>query len=268
MPSLVARMNRQCNVLYAKLCPYFMIVRTCMDRLTTLFRHVTFEVLTTPERNRPYLQVVPQPSGVQVSFSQRRADEVISHCAIGLSFGSQDNPVLSALPSELHIVFTAQDAAYPVAQMILDESHQGRCGSPAVLARLYEVLLILLLRRAIEIGQETPGLLAGLADSHLKYALVAVHDQPGADWSTERLAELCHLSRTAFYQRFNRCIGQSPMQYVRRWRMALAKTRLANGERVGPVAKQLGYRSQEGFSRAFYQHFGFWPAHLGDIKTQ
>jgi AraC-like DNA-binding protein len=230
-----------------------------LDRLSALFRHVKFRVAGQPIEGAPRLRVIPEQDHIRVSFCQRTQPEHKSDCDISLDFGSKDSPLLLALPEELHVTFAPQDSAYPVAQMIVQETAQARCGSPAVLDRLFEVLMIMLLRRAIETGQESMGLLAGLADDHLKRALVAVHESPEKDWNTERLAELALLSRTAFYQRFNKLLGIAPMAYVRGWRLSLARLRLAQGDRIADVARQVGYGSTEGFSRAFYQQFECWP---------
>jgi AraC-like DNA-binding protein len=233
-----------------------------LDRLSALFRHVSFQVLDAAGQDMPRLRVAPVNGDILVSFCQNTTPEQHSSCDVSLDFGSKDNPLLLALPQELHITFTPEDAGFPVAQMIVQESTHARCGSPAVLNRMFEVLLILLLRRAIELGEEMTGLLAGLADNHVKYALVAVHEAPGESWSTEKLADLSHLSRTAFYQRFNKCMGIAPMQYVRRWRLSLARTELTKGERISQVAIALGYQSVEGFSRAFHKHFQLWPGEV------
>ncbi len=238
-----------------------------LDRLTALFRHVQFSVLP-PGANPvnqlpvPRLRVRECDGGMSVSFYKKAMPEASAVCDIALDFGGPQSPLWLGLPDELHANFTAQDAAFPIAAMVMQETATSRCGSPVVLDRLFEVLLILLLRHAIEQGQVLAGLLSGLADDHLKYALVAVHDNPGADWTTERLAELCHLSRTAFYQRFQKRIGVTPMHYVRGWRMSLAHIQLKKGDRIAQVAADLGYRSTEGFSRAFHQRFAQWPGEI------
>lgn len=236
-----------------------------VDRLSSLFRHVQFQVSPVLNLKIPRLRVLEEEAGIRVSFCKSAVVDHRQGCDISLDFGSNGSPFLLALPDELHVVFSVNDSAYPVAALIVQETTHKRCGSPAVLDRLFEVLLILLLRRAIEEGQQTTGLLAGLSDNYIKHALVAVHEKPGSDWSTDRLAELSGLSRTAFYQRFNRCIGTSPMHYVRNWRLSLANIQLNAGERISQVAFSLGYRSVEGFSRAFHQRFGIWP---GEAQRQ
>jgi AraC-like DNA-binding protein len=233
-----------------------------LDRLTALFRHVRFQVLDKPEASLPRLSLIEKEEGICVRFSQAAMPDHEATCDISLDFGSKENPLLLALPNELRSLFKPEDSNYPVVQMIVQESKQARCGSPAVLDRMFEVVLILLLRRTIELGAEVTGLLAGLADEHVKFALVAVHDNPGSDWTIDRLAEHANLSRTAFYQRFNKCMGIAPMQYVRRWRLSIARSQLIQGERISSVAFGLGYRSVEGFSRAYHQHFEQWPGEM------
>jgi AraC-like DNA-binding protein len=73
------------------------------------------------------------------------------------------------------------------------------------------------------------------------------------------------MSRTLFYKRFNELVGYSPLQYLRQWRLTLARLELKKGQRISSVALDFGYRSSEGFSRAFHQHFGVWP---GEVAAQ
>ncbi len=237
-----------------------------LDRLTALFRHVQFRSVKEKGAVLPQLWAVQEATSIRVSFVKQPIMSV-DHLStgIGLDFGGKDSPLLQALPNELTMLLGKSHSAYPIGLLVIQETAQARCGSPVVLDRLFEVLLIMLLRNAIENGQSLPGLLTGLADDYIKHALVAVHENPGELWSTDRLAQLSHLSRTAFYQRFNRCVGVSPMHYVRGWRMSLANIRLQQGERIAQVATSLGYRSVEGFSRAFHQHCGIWP---GGIAKQ
>jgi AraC-like DNA-binding protein len=51
------------------------------------------------------------------------------------------------------------------------------------------------------------------------------------------------------------------MQYLARWRMQLAATRLADGQaKVSAVALEVGYDSEAAFSRAFKALVGMPPA--------
>ena len=69
------------------------------------------------------------------------------------------------------------------------------------------------------------------------------------------------LSRSALADRFNSLVGESPMQYLKRWRLALAAQSLrANRETILRVAERSGYESEASFNRAFKREFGMPPA--------
>jgi AraC-like DNA-binding protein len=51
------------------------------------------------------------------------------------------------------------------------------------------------------------------------------------------------------------------MQYLMRWRLALAADALrSDGETIGRLAERSGYESEAAFSRAFKREFGMPPA--------
>jgi len=69
------------------------------------------------------------------------------------------------------------------------------------------------------------------------------------------------MSRSAFADRFTTLVGQPPMQYLAHWRMQLAARRLATGSaKVATIAAEVGYESEEAFSRAFKRLMGVSPA--------
>ena len=68
------------------------------------------------------------------------------------------------------------------------------------------------------------------------------------------------MSRSAFAARFTEMVGETPMQYVARWRMHVAHTWLQeDGATLGALAFRLGYRSEAAFSRAFKRFVGVTP---------
>jgi AraC-like DNA-binding protein len=74
------------------------------------------------------------------------------------------------------------------------------------------------------------------------------------------MAKSAALSRSAFFERFQRRVGVPPMEYLLAWRMALAKDLLRR--RAGPVseiAARVGYGSASTFSVAFARHVGRPP---------
>lgn len=50
-----------------------------------------------------------------------------------------------------------------------------------------------------------------------------LHAQVDRPWTSEQLAKLAALSRSAFFERFRRVMVQGPMEYLLAWRMEIAK---------------------------------------------
>ena len=75
-----------------------------------------------------------------------------------------------------------------------------------------------------------------------------------------QLAKKAALSRSAFFERFTRIVGVSPMEYLLAWRMAVAKDLLRNHDlALAEVAARVGYGSASTFSTAFSRHVGQPP---------
>lgn len=77
------------------------------------------------------------------------------------------------------------------------------------------------------------------------------------------------MSRSAFAARFSERVGMPAMQYLARWRMHMALTRLQeNDADIGDLASDLGYQSEAAFSRAFKRFIGVSPgAARRDVHT-
>lgn len=181
---------------------------------------------------------------------------LVGHCA----FGSADASLLvSLLPQLVHV--RGQGRLTTLVELVNEETRGDRPGRDVVLARLLEVLLIEALRSTTG-PAAPPGLLRGLADDRLAVALRRMHASPTRAWTVAELAREAALSRSIFFERFRREVGVAPMEYLLRWRMALAKD-LLQRERVGvaEVAERVGYSSASAFSVAFARHVGAPPIH-------
>jgi AraC-like DNA-binding protein len=114
------------------------------------------------------------------------------------------------------------------------------------------------------VGQLPPdqtGWLAGLRDPIIGKALAALHEQPARPWTLETLAREAGSSRTVLAERFGHYVGQSPMQYLMRWRLALAANLLRSSAiSLSRIAQDVGYETDTAFSRAFRREFGVPPA--------
>jgi AraC-like DNA-binding protein len=100
-----------------------------------------------------------------------------------------------------------------------------------------------------------------LRDRHVGRALALLHGNPAHAWTVDSLAREVAMSRSAFAERFVELIGEPPMQYLTRWRLALAAQRLRTGnDTVARVAERAGYESEAAFNRAFKREFGMPPS--------
>jgi AraC-like DNA-binding protein len=177
-----------------------------------------------------------------------------------VDFGGDSNPLLRSLPAEVQLETKVSEPIWALAGIFLSEASDRRCGAPAALARLGELLVLMVIRHAFDRGSADPGLLAGLSDKRLRLAVGALLDHPERDWRVEDLADLCALSRSQFMLSFKATLGMTPGTFMTAWRLTLARRRLQLGERVKTVAAASGYRSAAAFSRAYTRAFGQAPA--------
>jgi AraC-like DNA-binding protein len=167
----------------------------------------------------------------------------------------------AALPALVHL--PAEGAAASqigLVQALGSEVAQPGPGAEAVLTRLAELLFIHALRACIARGSAQAGWLRASASPPIARALAAVHAAPGDAWTVAGMAEHARMSRSAFAQSFTRLVGASPLAYLSAWRMRTAATLLARSSAsLKEIAAQVGYGSDEAFSRAFKQWSGGSP---------
>lgn len=174
-------------------------------------------------------------------------------------------PLLEALPRVLRIPMGDGPASALVRDLLrmgVRESLAARPGTGSLLAKLSELMFVEALRRYVErLPPEGKGWLAGVRDKQVGRALALLHSAPERAWTVEELAREVALSRSALAERFSTLVGEPPMQYLLRWRLALAAKMLRAGrEAVARVAERSGYESEASFNRAFKREFGMPPA--------
>ena len=172
-------------------------------------------------------------------------------------------PLFSALPRMLRVSI-GNDATW-LLEMLRVGVHESTARGPgarSLLAKLAELMFVEAIRRfAAAQPPEQKGWLAGLRDRHVGRALALLHGRPAHSWTVDDLAREVALSRSVFAERFVELIGEPPMQYLTRWRLALAAQRLRTGvETIGRIAERIGYESEAAFNRAFKREFGMPPS--------
>lgn len=195
----------------------------------------------------------------------RHADAVLASCSVTFNEPCL-HPLLDMMPTSLKIAGAQSDATLrTLLEAMADEVLEPKIGGSTILSRLADVIITTLIRAWVE-SEEAQGhkWLAALRDPRLGRALTAMHRDPSRPWTAPALARISGLSRSAFAERFAAALGQPPVRYLARLRMALASRLLDEKQMsIAKVAQRLGYGSTPAFSRAFKRHVGRSPGEVG-----
>ena len=169
------------------------------------------------------------------------------------------DPALRALPP----AFVVRPPDDPTKQWVKASFEYALAGGgDAGSTRLSELMLTEALKLHLATAPAADrGLLAALRDPVLAGALSLLHAQPDRHWTVSDLASEVAVSRSVLDQRFRQVLGRSPIRYLADWRMHLADDLLATTtSTVAAISRQVGYESEEAFSRAFKRARGLSPA--------
>lgn len=219
--------------------------------------------------DEPTLLLYPRPFTHR--FRNPPVDGADFTCARLAFDGGAQNPLARALPPLIALPLSRVQGLDAALALLFAETDRVRCGQRLLADRLFEVVVLQLLRWLLDHPQEAgvrPGLITGLSEPRLARALVAVHDAPGEAWTLERMAECAGMSRTAFANTFRDVVGQPPADYLADWRIALAQSRLREGRPIKALAEELGYATPSALSRAFSARTGLSPRDWLRSETQ
>ncbi|MGW8482817.1 helix-turn-helix transcriptional regulator [Microbacterium sp. NPDC055903] len=153
-----------------------------------------------------------------------------------------------------------EPAAAALAENLGPTHAAPTAGDPIICRMMVTTVLLSVIRAWAQNGCAPQGWPARGGDPFLDRVLSAIHAEPGREWTVDALAGIGAMSRSVFAERFRTIVGQSPVSYVTEVRMRAAKRMLADGRSVSETSRELGYASDEGFSRAFRRHTGVIPS--------
>jgi AraC-like DNA-binding protein len=209
------------------------------------------------EVEEPSVLFYPQPCAHGFQVDQPAGAELA--CA-WIDFGAAlGNPVLRGLPELMVVPLARIPGIDATLASLFEEAFADRPGRQAVLNRLLEYVLVLLLRYGMEIKTINGSVLAALGDPRLGKALLAMHARPDHPWSLESLAGEAGMSRARFAAHFHSTVGATPLDYLTDWRISVAQTLLRRGRSLKMIAPMVGYASAVAFTRVFSRRVGTPP---------
>ena len=191
-------------------------------------------------------------------------DEGDAFFLLGCHFTFEENA--SFLLDVLPLVVTLQKGQQTESlrwslERLMREMRDPAPGGVLVAQQIASMLLVEFLRLHLADAMKSgTGWLSALADKQMRLALSCIHANPAHAWTLQQLAERSGMSRTAFAQTFKRTVGTSAIEYLTRWRMTLAISRLRNTKMpMSELALSVGYESESAFSTAFKHMWGSSP---------
>lgn len=178
----------------------------------------------------------------------------------GAFYYQQDALLTASMPEYLHLNL-CDTPIHPLVQLFLQEAQKNDAGTKSVVDALSNVLLIYILRHAIQENLITGGVLLALQDKRLNTVLGAILQRPQEDWRIEQLADLSAMSRANFIRVFQQQLGMSPGRFITQVRLQSAAFLLKQSQQsVLAIALEVGYQSEAHFSKAFKNYYQLSPS--------
>ena len=195
----------------------------------------------------------------------RSTDAVFFSACMEFDLGAM-HPLVALMPERLHAgtLFERYPEVLPILEAMDREAMSERAGYAGILARLADIVGAFIVRAWVECGcGQANGWVEALRDPRLGRVILALHRDPGRDWTLAELAAEMGASRSAFAERFHAVTGITPVRYLTEMRMRLAADWIGrDGMNVETAAHRLGYGSVAAFSRAFKRVVGRTPSAL------
>ena len=163
------------------------------------------------------------------------------------------------------ILFRVEEAKTSALQttmrLLATELEAQEMGSAVVVSSLADIIFVQAIRTYASSKEcSKPGWLRALADRHIAIALNSIHENIRKQWTVTTLAATAGMSRSAFAARFKEVVGETPVEYLRRWRMRKASQLLKEKDhKLAEVASLVGYESEGAFNKAFKRVLGVPP---------
>lgn len=206
----------------------------------------------------PSILLFPRPHQHRVHGSEEEGADLV--CAT-VEFGiGMLNPLIASFPEPFVAPLDALPALAPALDLLFSEATSELPGRQTALDGLFEYVLVLLIRSALNARLVDSGVLVGLADERLGKAIEDMHKHPETAWSLEQLAQSAGMSRARFAAHFRKVVGMTPFDYLTNWRLGVAQTMFRKGNSLKLIAAAVGYTNATALTRVFTQRLGMSPS--------
>jgi AraC-like DNA-binding protein len=207
--------------------------------------------------DKPSIVFFSHPRHHRLYASEQEGAELV--CAT-IEFGSgMLNPLIASFPDPFVLPLDTVPELAPAIKLLFSEAFSQSTARRVAVNRLFEYVLVLLIRSAMDARLLDSGLLIGLSDPRLARAMDSMHKHPEMPWSLEELAQVAGMSRARFAAHFRNVVGTTPFDYLTDWRMAVAQTMLREGRSLKRIAPAVGYANSTALTRVFTQRLGMAP---------
>jgi AraC-like DNA-binding protein len=146
-------------------------------------------------------------------------------------------------------------------EALVDEEACEAPGTPVLHGAIMTQLLVHMLRALAVQSTSSLAWLRALDDPRLAQVIDRILEDPFAAYTVESLADVAHMSRSAFARQFQVAFSKSPMNLVNHVRLERAARMLGSSKLpVKQIGRRCGFSSRSHFSRAFKKHTGLSPA--------
>lgn len=206
----------------------------------------------------PSIVFFPGPRRHRLYASEAEGAELV--CAT-IEFGAgMLNPVTASFPDPMVLPLDSLPELAPALELLFSEAFSESPARQPAINRLFEYVLVLLIRSAMNARLIGSGALMGLGDARLAKAMDAMHQHPETSWSLEQLAQTAGMSRARFAAHFRQVVGTTPFDYLTNWRIAVAQTMLLEGKSLKRIAPAIGYANSTALTRVFTARLGVPPS--------
>ena len=192
--------------------------------------------------------------GIYIEINLRQLHDLISHISSEVRIRSTETKVLPRGIGPARLDEEIKDAAVRMLKCLHSDTESRILGPGLVREVLFRAL-----------GGDQAPLLYALAMHNGLFFQVAsslqlIHRHYPEKLDVERLANTARMSVSAFHRAFKEVTSDSPMQYLKKFRLARARDFIVQEKMKAYIAAdKVGYESPSQFSREFKRYFGQSP---------